>query len=65
MQTIIQYRKNFKLHTRSNASQMYVNNNLLNFKASIRIKTNTTFIFCLTISDNTIIEVSLNNKVAK
>ena len=49
---------------RCSASQMYVDNNLLNFEALIRIKTNT-FISRLTVSDNTIIEALLDNRVAK
>ena len=57
-------RKILKLHMRGSASQMYVDNNLLNFEALIRIKTNT-FISRLTVSDNTIIEALLDNRVAK
>ena len=44
--------------------KMYVDNNLLNFEALIRIKTNT-FTSRLTVSDNTIIEALLDNRVAK
>ena len=60
------HRKILKLYTRCSASQMYmyVDNNLLNFEALIRIKTNT-FMSCLTVSDNTIIEVLLVNRVAR
>ena len=49
---------------RCSASQMYVDNNLLNFEALTRIKTNT-FISSLTVSDNTIVEALLDNKVAR
>ena len=42
------HRKILKLHMRCNASQMYVDNNLLNFEALIRIRTNT-FISRLTV----------------
>ena len=49
---------------RCSASQMYVDKNLLNFEALIRIKTNT-FISRLTVSDNTIIEALLDNRVAR
>ena len=49
---------------RCSASQMFVDNNLLNFEALIRIKTNT-FISRLTVYDNTIIEVLLDNGVAR
>ena len=53
-----------KLHMRCSASQMYVDNILLNFEALIRIKTNT-FISRLTVSDNTIIEALLDNRVSR
>ena len=49
---------------RCGASQMYVDNNLLNFEALIRIKTDT-FISPLTVSENTIIEALLDNRVAR
>ena len=39
------------------------NNNLLNVEALIRVRTNT-FISRLTVSDNTIIETLLDNRVA-
>ena len=53
-----------KLYMRCSASQMYVDNILLNFEALIRIKTNT-FISRLTVSDNTIIESLLDNRVSR
>ena len=53
-----------KLHMRCSSSQMYVDNNLLNFEALIRIKINT-FISRLTVSDNTIIEALLDNRATR
>ena len=56
--------KKFKLHMRCSASQMYVDNNLLNFEAFIRIKNNT-LISRLAVSDNTFIEALFDNRVAR
>ena len=52
------HRNILKFHMRCSTSQMYVDNDLLHFEALIRIKTNT-FISRLTVSDNTIIKVSV------
>ena len=58
------HRQILKLHMRCSVSQMYVDNNLLNFEGLTRIKINT-FISRLTVSDNTIMEVLLDNSVAR
>ena len=57
------HRKNLKLYMRVMQVKCMFNNNLLNVEALIRIKTNT-YIFRLTVSDNTI-EALLDNKVAR
>ena len=49
---------------RCSANQMYVGNNLLNFAALLRIKTNP-FSSRLTVSDNAIIKVLLDIRVAR
>ena len=51
------HRKILKLHMRCNASQMFADNNLLNFEALIR-KMSNTFINRLISSDNAIIKCS-------
>ena len=58
------HEKILNLHRRCSASQMYVDNNYLNFEALMRIRTKT-FISRLTVSDNEIIKVLLNNTVAR
>ena len=57
-------RKKLNLHMRCSASQMFANNNLLNFEALMR-KMSNTFINRLTSSDNAIIKVLLDNMVAR
>ena len=52
------HRKTLKLHLRCSASQIYVDNDLLNFEALMRKKTNS-LISCLTVSDNRIIKTFL------
>ena len=58
------HRKILKLHMRCSTRQMYVDNDLLNFEALIRIKTNT-FISRLTVSDNTSIKVLRDDMLAR
>ena len=58
------HRKILKLYMRCSASQMFANNNLLNFEALMR-KMSNTFINRLISSDNAIIKVLLNNMVAR
>ena len=58
------HRKILKLHMRCNASQMFADNNLLNFEALMR-KMSNTFISRLISSDNAIIKVLLDNMVAR
>ena len=58
------HRKILKLHMKCNASQMFVDNNLLNFEALMR-KMSNTFISRLISSDNAIIKVLLDNMVAR
>ena len=58
------HRKIFKLHMRCSASQMFADNNLLNFEALMR-KMSNTFISRLISSDNAIIKVLLDNMVAR
>ena len=58
------HRKILKLHMRCRASQMFADNNLLNFEALIR-KMSNTFIYRLISSDNAIIKVLLDNMVAR
>ena len=50
------HRTILKLHMRCSVSQMYVDNNLLNFEALLRISH-------LTVSDNTIIKGLLDNRL--
>ena len=54
----------YKLLIRCSASQLYVDNDLLNFEALMRIKTNT-FITRFTASDDAIIKVLLDNMIAR
>ena len=58
------HRKILKLHMRCSASQMFADNNLLNFEALMR-KMSNTFISRLISSDNAIIKVLLDNMVAR
>ena len=58
------HRKNLKLHMRCSASQMFADNNLLNFEALMR-EMSSTFINRLISSDNAIIKVLLDNMVAR
>ena len=58
------HRKNLKLHMRCSASQMFADNNLLNFEA-LMCKMSNTFINRLILSDNAIIKVLLDNMVAR
>ena len=58
------HRKILKLHMRFSASQMFADNNLLNFEALMR-KMSNTFISRLISSDNAIIKVLLDNMVAR
>ena len=58
------HRKILKLHMRCSASQMFADNNLLNFEALMRKMFNT-FISHLISSDNAIIKVILDNMVAR
>ena len=58
------HRKILKLHMRASASQMFADNNLLNFEALMR-KMSNTFINRLISSDNAIIKVLLDNMVAR
>ena len=58
------HRKMFNLHMRCSASQMFADNNRLNFEALMRKMPNT-FINRLISSDNAIIKVFLDNMVAR
>ena len=58
------HRKILKLHMRCIASQMFADNNLLNFEALMR-KMSNTFIDRLISSDNAIIKFLLDNMVAR
>ena len=58
------HRKILKLHMRCSATQMFADNNLLNFEALMR-KMSNTFISRLISSDNAIIKVLLDNMVAR
>ena len=58
------HRKILKLHMRCNASQMFADNNLLNFKA-LMCKLFNTFINRLTSSDNAVIKVLLGSMVVR
>ena len=57
-------RKMLKFHVRCSASQLFADNNLLNFEALMR-KLSDTFINRLISSDNAIIKVLLDNMVAR
>ena len=58
------HRKTLKPHMRCSASQIYVDNDRLNFEALMRKKTNS-LISCLTVSDNRIIKTLLGNMIAR
>ena len=58
------HRKFLKLHMRCSASQMFADNNILNFEALMR-KMSNTFINRLISSDNAIIKVLLDNMIAR
>ena len=58
------HRKFLNLHIRCSASQMHVDNDLLNFEALIRKKTNS-FIFRYTVSDNAVMKAFLDSMVAR
>ena len=58
------HRKILKLHMRCSDSQIFADNNLLNFEALMH-KMSNTFINRLISSDNAIIKVLLDNMVAK
>ena len=58
------HRKILKLHMRCSASQMFADNNLLNFKALMH-KMSITFINRLISSDHAIIKLLLDNMVAR
>ena len=60
----IAHRKILKLHMRCSTSEMFADNNLLNFEALMR-KMSNTFINRLISSDNAIIKVLLDNMVAR
>ena len=60
----IHCRQILKLHMRCSASQMFADNNLLNFEALMR-KMSNTFISRLISSDNAVIKVLLDNMVAR
>ena len=58
------HRKILKLHMRCSASQMFADNNLLNFEVLMR-KMSNTFLNCLISSDNAIIKVLKDYMVAR
>ena len=58
------HRNILKLHMKCSASQMFADNNLLNFEALMR-KMSNAFINRLISSDNAIIKVLLDNMVAR